>query len=127
MYALKCSVNGEVFKTTFDKSSLPIAITFQEGNVSCGLIMVNPNNEREINIGGFGKDRSYALADGTLNYEAVAPNDTLEEQSVEIEIVPYETDGDELSEGIIDVYSLVSPGILKKTIHSCAYIVIPAL
>lgn len=122
MYALKCSINGEIFKTTFEIGQLPIPISIQEGSAFCGLIMVNPNNEREINIGGFGKDRSYALADGTLNYEAVAPNDTLEEQSVEIEIVPYETDGDELSEGLIDVYSLVSPDTSKKTFHSCAYI-----
>lgn len=122
MYALKCSINGEIFKTTFDKSSLPMSITFQEGNASCGFIMVNPNNENEINIGGIDVNGGYALADGTLNYEAVAPNDTLEEQSMEIEIVPYETDGDELSEGLIDVYSLVSPDTSKKTFHSCAYI-----
>ena len=125
MYALKCSVNGEIFKTVFDKSDLPISITFQEGNASCGFIMVNPYNDhdREINIGGFDIDGGYALADGTIDNSFVPKNLQFTAHDITIEFLPYWGDGDEFNIGDKDVYSLVSPGILKKTITSCAFFI----
>lgn len=122
MYALKCSVNGEIFKTTFDKSSLPMAITFQEGNASCGFIVVNPYNDhdREINIGGFDTDGGYALADGTIDNGFVPKNLQFTAQDITIEFLPYETNGDELNGGDKDVYHLIHTPTLPKTITSCA-------
>lgn len=126
MYALKCSVNGEIFKTTFDKSSLPIAITFQEGNVSCGLIAVNANNYlgSEINIGGFDTDGGYALADGAIDRGFYVPKDLeFTAHDITIEFLPYETNGDELNGGDKDVYYLIDTGTLPKTITSCAFFI----
>lgn len=125
MYALKCSVNGEVFKTTFDKSSLPMFITFQEGNVSCGLIVVNPYNDhdKEINIGGFDTDGGYALADGTTDQGFVPENLKFTAHDITIEFLPYETNGDELNGGDKDVYYLINTGTLPKTITSCAFFI----
>lgn len=126
MYALKCSVNGEIFKTTFDKSSLPMPITFQEGNVSCGLIVVNPYNDhdREINIGGFDTDGGYALADGTIDNGFVPKNLKFTAQDITIEFLPYWGDGDEFTIGDKDVYHLIDTGTLPKTITSCAFYLI---
>lgn len=125
MYALKCSVNGEIFKTTFDKSDLPIYISFQEGSALCGLIMVNPNTENEINIGGFDTDGGYALADGTIDPgnvpEGAESIEEFIEKSIIIEFLPYETNGDVLNSGDKDVYYLINTHVLPKSIHSCAF------
>lgn len=125
MYALKCSINGEIFKTTFDKGSLPMSITFQEGNASCGLIVVNPYNDhnREINIGGFDTDGGYALADGTTEQGFVPENLEFTAHDITIEFLPYETNGDELNGGDKDVYYLIDTGTLPKTITSCAFFI----
>ena len=125
MYALKCSVNGEIFKTTFDKSSLPVPITFQGGNASCGLIVVNPYNDhdREINIGGFDTNGGYALADGTVDRGFVPENLKFTAHDITIEFLPYETNGDELNGGDKDVYYLINTGTLSKTITSCAFFI----
>ena len=129
MYALKCSVNGEIFKTTFDKSDLPIYITFQEGNAVCGLIHVNPYNDhdREINIGGFDTDGGYALANGTIERGFVPEDLEFTAHDITIEFLPYETDGDELNSGDKDVYHLIDTGTLPKTITktitSCAFFI----
>ena len=125
MYALKCSINGEIFKTTFDKGSLPMSITFQEGNASCGLIVVNPYNDhnREINIGGFDTDGGYALADGTTEQGFVPENLEFTAHDIIIEFLPYETNGDELNGGDKDVYYLINTGTLPKTITSCAFFI----
>ena len=121
MYALKCSVNGEIFKTTFDKSSLPMSITFQENSVVCGAITINPDNENEVNIGGLGADGSYALANGTLDYTFIREGIELIPHSITIEFLPYETNGDVLNSGDKDVYSLIDTDTLPKTITSCAF------
>ena len=123
MYALKCSVNGEFFKTTFAKSDLPMSITFQEGNVSCGLIDVNPYNDhdREINIGGFDTDGGYALADGTIDRGFVPEDLEFTAHDITIEFLPYETNGDELNSGDKDVYHLIDTKVLPKSIHSTAF------
>lgn len=125
MYALKCSVNGEIFKTIFDKTDLPIYITFQEGSATCGLIDVNPYNDhdREINIGGFDTDGGYALADGTIDNGFVPKNLQFTAQDITIEFLPYETNGDELNSDDKDVYSLIDTGTLPKTITSCAFFI----
>lgn len=125
MYALKCSINGEIFKTTFDKYSLPIPITFQEGNVTCGLIHVNPYNDhdREINIGGFDTDGGYALADGTTDQGFVPEDLEFTAHDITIEFLPYETNGDELNGGDKDVYYLIGTDTLPKTITSCAFFI----
>ena len=125
MYALKCSVNGEVFKTTFDKSSLPMSIKFQEGNAVCGLIHVNPYNDhdREINIGGFDTDGGYALADGATDQGFVPENLKFTAHDITIEFLPYETNGDELNSDDKDVYYLINTGTLPKTITSCAFFI----
>lgn len=125
MYALKCSVNGEIFKATFDKSGLPMPITFQEGNATCGLIDVNPYNDhdREINIGGFDKDGGYALADGTVDQGFVPEDLEFTAHDITIEFLPYETNGDELNSGDKDVYHLIDTGTLPKTITSCAFFI----
>lgn len=125
MYALKCSVNGEIFKTTFDKSSLPMPITFQEGNAVCGLIGVNPYNDhdREINIGGFDTDGGYALADGTTDRGFVPEDLEFTAHDITIEFLPYETNGDVLISGDKDVYSLIGTDALPKTITSCAFFI----
>ena len=120
MYALKCSVNGEIFKAIFDKSDLPTYITFQEGNASCGFIMVNPNNENEINIGGIDVNGGIALADGTIYEGTVREGMVFTEESITIEFLPYETNGDVLNSGDKDVYYLISTHILPKSIISCA-------
>ena len=121
MYALKCSVNGEIFKTTFDKSSLPMPITFQENSVVCGAITINPDNENEVNIGGLGADGSYALSNGTLDYTFIREGIELIPHSITIEFLPYETNGDVLNSGDKDVYSLIDTDTLPKTITSCAF------
>ena len=121
MYALKCSVNGEIFKTTFDKSSLPMPITFQKNSVVCGAITINPDNENEVNIGGLGADGSYALANGTLDYTFIREGIELIPHSITIEFLPYETNGDVLNSGDKDVYSLIDTDTLPKTITSCAF------
>ena len=123
MYALKCSVNGEIFKVIFDKSSLPTAITFQGVNAVCGLIHVNPYNDHdiEINIGGFDRDGWYALADGTIDPGFVPENLKFIAYNITIEFLPYETDGDKLNSGYKDVYYLINTGTLPKTITSCAF------
>ena len=121
MYALKCSVNGEIFKTTFIKSSLPMPITFQENSVVCGAITINPDNENEVNIGGLGADGSYALANGTLDYTFIREGIELIPHSITIEFLPYETNGDVLNSGDKDVYSLIDTDTLPKTITSCAF------
>ena len=121
MYALKCSVNGEIFKTTFIKSSLPMPITFQENSVVCGAITINPDNENEVNIGGLGADGSYALANGTLDYTFIREGIELIPHSITIEFLPYEANGDVLNSGDKDVYSLIDTDTLPKTITSCAF------
>lgn len=121
MYALKCSINGEVFTTTFNKDSLPILLKFQENSVVCGAITLNPNNENEVNIGGLGEDGSYALANGTLDYTFVPAGVELIPHSITIEFLPYETNGEILNSGDKDVYSLIDTGTLPKTITSCAF------
>ena len=125
MYALKYSVNGKVFKTTFDKSDLPIPITFQEGSASCGLIIINPYNEHdnEINIGGFDTDGGYALADGTIDRGLVPEDLKFTAQDITIELLPFETDGDVLIGADKDVYHLIHTLTLPKTITSCAYFI----
>lgn len=120
MYALKCSVNGEVFTATFDKDSLPMPILFKENSALCGFIMVNPNNENEINIGGIDVNGGYALADGTIYAGTVREGMVFTEESITIEFLPYETNGDALNSGDKDVYYLISTPILPKSIHSCA-------
>lgn len=120
MYALKCLVNGEIFKTVFDKSSLPMPITFQGNSAICGAITINPNNIDEINIGGFSVDGGYALADGTLDTTFISEEIGLIARDITIEFLPYETDGDELDGGDKDVYYLISTHILPKSILSCA-------
>ena len=129
MYALKCSVNGEIFKTTFNKSSLPMPITFQEGNVSCGLIVVNPHNDhdREINIGGFDTDGGYALADGATDRGFVPENLKFTAHDITIEFLPYETNGDKLNGGDKDVYYLINTPKSPKTITSCAFYTVTPL
>ena len=121
MYALKCTINDEFFTTTFDKYSLPIFIKFQENNVVCGAITLNPNNENEVNIGGIGEDGGYALADGTLDYTLVPDGVELIPHSITIKFLPYETNGGMLNSGDKDVYSLIDTGTLPKTITSCAF------
>ena len=125
MYALKCSVNGEVFTATFDKSSLPMPITFQEGSAVCGLIDVNPYNDhdREINIGGFDIDGGYALADGTIDQGFVPEDLEFTAKDITIEFLPYETNGDALIGAAKDVYYLISTETLPKTITSCAFFI----
>ena len=125
MYALKCSVNGEIFKTIFYKSDLPIYIDFQEENAVCGLIHVNPYNDhdREINIGGFDTDGGYALADGTIDRGLVPEYFEFTAHDITIEFLPYETNGDELNSGDKDVYHLIDTGTLPKTITSCAFFI----
>ena len=121
MYALKCSVNGEFFTTTFDKSELPIPILFQENNVVCGTITINPDNENEVNIGGFSVDGGYALANGTLDYTFIPKGTELIEHDITIQFLPYETNGGMLNSGDKDVYHLISTPTSPKTITSCAF------
>ena len=125
MYALKCSVNGEIFKTTFDKSSLPSPILFKGESASCGLIIINPYNDHdnEINIGGFDTDGGYALADGTTDRGFVPKDLKFTAQDITIEFLPYETNGDKLNGGDKDVYHLIDTGTLPKTITSCAFFI----
>ena len=126
MYALKCSVNGEIFKTIFDKSSLPMSITFQGGSASCGLIIINPYNDHdnEINIGGFDTDGGYALVDGTIKQGFVPENLKFTAHDITIEFLPYETNGDKLNSDDKDVYYLIDTKVLPKSIHSAAFYIV---
>ena len=126
MYALKCSVNGEIFKTIFDKSSLPMSITFQGGSAACGLIIINPYNDHdnEINIGGFDTDGGYALVDGTIKQGFVPENLKFTAHDITIEFLPYETNGDKLNSDDKDVYYLIDTKVLPKSIHSAAFYIV---
>lgn len=127
MYALKCSINGEIFKTVFDKDSLPSPILFREESAFCGLIMAKPGTENEINIGGFDTDGGYALADGTIEPSSAPEGAEFIEESITIEFLPYETNGDVLNSGDKDVYYLINTHVLPKSIHSCAFMELPPM